>query len=91
MAVPAAASQPGDVPRAPPRDETAVLLPDVEPRPPVDLSARRSRVDLAVRATAQAPVRHLPAALLDALQGSWGMAQELLDLPVVEPAAGSAR
>jgi hypothetical protein len=24
-------------------------------------------------------VRHLPAALLDALQGSWGTPQELLD------------
>ena len=44
----------------------------------VDLATRRAAAEAAVRAVAQAPVRHLPAALLDALQGSWGTPQELL-------------
>jgi hypothetical protein len=44
----------------------------------VDLATRRAAADAAVRAVAHAPVRHLPAALLDALQGSWGTPQELL-------------
>jgi hypothetical protein len=44
----------------------------------VDLAARRAAAEAAVRAVADAPVRHLPAALLDALQGSWGTPQELL-------------
>ena len=61
-----------------------VLLRPLSPLPPVaddrvvDLVARRAAADAAVRAVAQAPVRHLPAALLDALQGSWGTAEELL-------------
>jgi hypothetical protein len=33
--------------------------------------------EAAVAAVAEAPVRHLPAALLDALQGSWGTPEEL--------------
>lgn len=66
-------------------------LPARQPHPPAELSDRRRRVDLAVRTAAQAPVRYLPAALLDALQGSWGTSQELLGLPVVRPAAGSVR
>jgi cell division septation protein DedD len=45
----------------------------------VDLGVRRAAAAAAVRAVADAPVRHLPAALLDALQGSWGTPQELLD------------
>jgi hypothetical protein len=44
----------------------------------VDLATRRAAAEAAVRALADAPVRHLPAALLDALQGSWGTPQELL-------------
>jgi hypothetical protein len=44
----------------------------------VDLGLRRSAAAAAVRAVAEAPVRHLPAAFLDALQGSWGTPQELL-------------
>ena len=44
----------------------------------VDLGTRRAAAEAAVRAVAAAPVRHLPAALLDALQGSWGTPQELL-------------
>ncbi len=44
----------------------------------VDLGSRRAAAEAAVRAVADAPVRHLPAALLDALQGSWGTPQELL-------------
>lgn len=45
---------------------------------PVDLAVRRARVDAAVRAAAEAPVQHLSAALLEALQGSWGTPEELL-------------
>ena len=54
------------------------------PVPPADLGARRARSQVAVAAAAAAPVQHLPAALLDALQGSWGTPQELLgeDLPL---------
>ena len=44
----------------------------------VDLAVRRAAAQAAVRAVADAPVRHLPAALLDALQGSWGTPDELL-------------
>ena len=64
-----------------------MLLRPLAPLPPVvddrvvDLVARRAAAEAAVRAVAQAPVRHLPAALLDALQGSWGTAEELLGVP----------
>jgi len=44
----------------------------------VDLAVRRAAAEAAVLAAAAAPVRHLPAALLDALQGSWGTPEELL-------------
>ena len=44
----------------------------------VDLGLRRAAAAAALRAVADAPVRHLPAAFLDALQGSWGTPQELL-------------
>ena len=50
----------------------------------VDLATRRAAADEAVRAVAAAPVRHLPAALLDALQGSWGTPEELFG-PRVAP------
>ena len=56
------------LPVAAPRDEDRV----------VDLATRRAAAQAAVRAVAAAPVRHLPAALLDALQGSWGTPDELL-------------
>lgn len=40
--------------------------------PVVDLTARRARAEAAIAATAAAPVRCVPDALLEALQGSWG-------------------
>ena len=43
-----------------------------------DLAARREATDAAVRAMADAAVRYLPAALLEALQGSWGTPEEVL-------------
>ena len=43
----------------------------------VDLEALRLRNEQVVAQVAAAPVRHLPAALLEALQGSWGTAEEL--------------
>ena len=39
--------------------------------PVVDLTARRARVEQAIAAVVAAPVRYVPEALLDALQGSW--------------------
>lgn len=47
----------------------------------VELAVRRSAAEAAARATAGAPVRHLPAAVLDALQGSWGTPEEVLGVP----------
>ena len=44
---------------------------------PVDLEALRLRNEAVVAAVAGAPVRHLPAELLDALLGSWGTPEEL--------------
>ncbi len=43
----------------------------------VDLTVRRTSVEAAVRAVVEAPVRHLPVALLDALRGAWGTPEEL--------------
>jgi hypothetical protein len=43
----------------------------------VDLAERRAVRESGVRAVAAAPVRHVPAELLDALMGSWGTAEEL--------------
>jgi hypothetical protein len=43
----------------------------------VHLESLRVRSEAAVAAVAAAPVRHLPAALLEALQGSWGTPEEL--------------
>jgi hypothetical protein len=58
---------------------TALPTPDHAPEDRVvDLAVRRAAAEAAVRAVAAAPVRHLPAALLDALQGSWGTPQPLL-------------
>lgn len=54
------------------------LLPTPADDRVVDLGLRRAAAQAAVRAAADAPVRHLPAALLDALQGSWGTPQQLL-------------
>ena len=44
---------------------------------PLDLTAFRARHDAVVAAVAAAPVHHLPAALLEALQGAWGTPEEL--------------
>lgn len=44
----------------------------------VDLAVRRSSAHAALRAATDAPVRHVPAALLEALQGSWGTPEEVL-------------
>lgn len=41
------------------------------PAAPIDLAAWRHRHERAVRRAAAAPVRYVPAAFLDALQGSW--------------------
>ena len=47
----------------------------MSPLPPVvDLSVRRARAERAIADVVAAPVRYVPAALLDALQGSWGEA-----------------
>ena len=43
----------------------------------VDLQVRRMGGERAMRAVASAPVRHLPAALLEALEHSWGTPEEL--------------
>jgi hypothetical protein len=58
---------------------TSALAPAVPAQDrPVDLAVRREAAAAAVRAVADAPVRHLPAAFLAALQGSWGTPEELL-------------
>lgn len=59
------------------RDGGAVPASANAPVAPVDLDAARARQEVAFAAVAAAPVRHLPAALLEALQGSWGSAEEL--------------
>ena len=66
------------------------LLPSTDDRV-VDLAARRRAADAAVRAAAEAPVRHLPAAFLDALQGSWGTPDELLGVRTPAPRLVVAR
>jgi hypothetical protein len=43
----------------------------------LDLEAVRLRNEAVVAELAAAPVRHLPAELLDALMGSWGTPEEL--------------
>ncbi len=45
--------------------------------PVLDLEALRVRSEGLVSALAAAPVRHVPAELLEALLGSWGTAEEL--------------
>ena len=57
----------------------------------VDLGLRRAAAEAAVRTAADAPVRHLPAAFLDALQGSWGTPQELLGVRTVPVQLAVAR
>jgi hypothetical protein len=57
----------------------------------VDLAARRAATGAAVRAAAAAPVRHLPVALLEALQGSWGTPEELRGLRGARVRLASAR
>jgi len=47
------------------------------PAPVADLEALRLRNESMVSAVASAPVRHLPAELLDALLGSWGTPEDL--------------
>ena len=42
-----------------------------------DLETLRVRNEAVVQAVAAAPVRHLPAELLDALLGSWGTPEDL--------------
>lgn len=51
----------------------------------VDLEALRLRSETAVAAVATAPVQHLPAALLEALQGAWGTPEELGLAPAAQP------
>lgn len=50
----------------------------------VDLHVLRMGGERAMAAAAAAPVRHLPAALLDALQGSWGTPEQLGLAPMPE-------
>jgi hypothetical protein len=50
----------------------------------VDLEALRLRNEQVVAQVAAAPVRYLPAALLEALQGSWGTAEDLGQAAPVE-------
>jgi hypothetical protein len=49
-----------------------------------DLQELRLRNEQVVAEVAAAPVRHLPAALLEALQGSWGTPEELGLAPTPE-------
>ena len=56
----------------------STALPDSADDRVVDLGLRRAAAAAALRTVADAPVQHLPAAFLDALQGSWGTPQELL-------------
>jgi hypothetical protein len=50
----------------------------------LDLEAVRLRNEAVVAEVAAAPVRHLPAALLEALEGSWGTPEELGLAPTPE-------
>lgn len=51
----------------------------------VDLEALRLRDEQVVAELAAAAVRHLPAELLEALQGSWGTPEELGLSPSPQP------
>ena len=81
MAPSGSAPQAGVLPlphvRTPPVPLFPVPTPPADDRV-VDLHLRRAAAEAAIRSVAGAPVRHLPAAFLDALQGSWGTPQELL-------------
>lgn len=57
----------------------------------VDLAARRAAAHEAVRAAAAAPVRHITADLLLALQGSWGTPDEVLGRRTPRPVLALAR
>lgn len=50
----------------------------------IDLAARRTSRDRIVAEQASAPIRFFPAALLVALEGSWGMPEELGLAPTPE-------
>ena len=73
MAVPPGARQ------APPVTPTSLAAGRTSRRSAVlvDLETIRLRNEQVVAQAAAAPVRHLPAALLEALQGSWGTPEEL--------------
>ena len=43
----------------------------------IDLHMRRTGGQRVVERVASAPIRHIPAELLDALQGAWGTPEEL--------------
>ena len=43
----------------------------------IDLHVRRMGGEQAVQVVAKAPIRHIPAALLEALQGSWGSPEQI--------------
>lgn len=66
-------SHSGSVPQTPAPD--AVVL---------DLVAFRDRTGQALAALAAAPVRYVPAELLEALQGAWGLPEELGLAPAPE-------
>ena len=57
----------------------------------VDLVARRAASEAAVRAIADAPVRYVPDAFLDALQGSWGTPQAVHAVPAAPVRLAVAR
>ncbi|MEX2289653.1 MAG: hypothetical protein WD794_04925 [Mycobacteriales bacterium] len=62
------------------------VLPSPRPAADVlDLHVVRMGGERAVTAMAAAPVRHVPAALLDALHGSWGTPQELAPARPAQP------
>ena len=70
----------GDAAQGHPEDMTSTSLVTARARRRpvvVDLEALRLRNEQVVAQVAVAPVRHLPAALLEALQGSWGTPEEL--------------
>jgi hypothetical protein len=55
----------------------ATTVPSAGTADVVDLHLRRTGGHRVVQAVASAPVRHIPAELLEALHGSWGRPEEL--------------
>jgi hypothetical protein len=55
----------------------AAAVPSAGTADVVDLHLRRTGGHRVVQALASAPVRHIPAELLDALHGSWARPEEL--------------